>query len=98
GAECTEACGGDGFSEMRFIAKRVPAGDFDSWIAKARGTGSALDDSGYAQLAKPSKAVPPTAYRSVDPKLFDRIIDATVAGPERPAGAAWHPPTQQAGG
>ena len=89
---------GDGFSEMRFIATAVPAGDFDSWIAKARGTGSALDGAGYAALAKPSKAVPPATYRSVDPKLFERIIDETVAGPERPAGAAWHPPRQQAGG
>src|SRR5437667_10128540 len=26
---------GDGFSEMRFIAKAVPAGDFDSWVRTA---------------------------------------------------------------
>jgi len=89
---------GAGFSEMRFIAKAVPAGDFDSWVAKARGTGPALDDAGYAALAKPSKAVPPATYRSVDPKLFERIVDETASGPERPAGAARHPPTQQAGG
>jgi cytochrome o ubiquinol oxidase subunit 2 len=89
---------GDGFSEMRFIAKAVPAGDFDRWVATARGTGSALDDAGYSELAKPSKAVPPATYRSVDPKLFERIVDETASGPERPAGAAWCPPSQQAGG
>jgi cytochrome o ubiquinol oxidase subunit II len=89
---------GDGFSEMRFIAKAVPAGDFERWVAKARGTGSALDDAHYAELTKPSKAVPQMTYRSVDPKLFERIIDQTASGPERPAGAAWCPPTQQAGG
>jgi cytochrome o ubiquinol oxidase subunit 2 len=72
---------GDGFSDMRFIAKAVPAADFDGWVAQARGTGSALDDAGYAQLAKPSQAAPPTTYRSVDPKLFERIIDKTTAGP-----------------
>ena len=74
---------GDGFSDMRFVAKAVPAGDFNAWLEQARGTGSALDDAGYAELAKPkpSKAVPPTSYRSVDPKLFERIIDQTVAGP-----------------
>ena len=89
---------GDGFSEMRFIAKAVPAGDFDGWTATARGTGSTLDDAGYAKLAKPSTAVPPATYRSVEPKLFERIVDQTASGPERPAGAAWYPPSQQAGG
>jgi cytochrome o ubiquinol oxidase subunit II len=90
---------GDGFAEMRFIAKAVPAGDFDAWVAKARGTGSALDDAAYAELVKPSEAVPPTTYRSVEPKLFDRIIDQTVSGSEKAgAGAAWCPPVRQAGG
>ena len=72
---------GDGFSEMRFVVKSVPSGDFNTWLEQARGTGSALDDAGYAELAKPSKAVPPTTYRSVEPKLFERIIDQTTAGP-----------------
>src|SRR5712691_1495388 len=31
---------GDGFSDMRFIVKAVPAGDFDGWVARARGSGS----------------------------------------------------------
>ena len=43
---------GDGFSEMRFIAKAVPAGDFDAWVARVRGTGSALDNAGYARIGK----------------------------------------------
>jgi cytochrome o ubiquinol oxidase subunit 2 len=89
---------GDGFSDMRFITKAVPTGDFERWVATARSTGSALDDAHYAELTKPSKAVPPATYRSVDPKLFERIVDQTASGPERPAGAAWCPPTQQAGG
>ena len=101
---------GDGFSDMRFTAKAVSAGDFDSWVAQVRGTGSALDDAGYAELAKPSEAVPPKTYRSVEPNLFERIIDQTVSGsplPDPPphagegrvgAGAAWCPPIQQAGG
>src|SRR5207237_5215896 len=37
---------GDGFSEMRFLAKAVLAGDFNAWLEKVRGTGSALDDRG----------------------------------------------------
>jgi len=90
---------GDGFSDMRFIVKAVPAGGFDRWVATARGTGSALDDAAYAELAKPSKAVPPATYRSVDPKLFERIVDQTALGPEKARiGGAWCPPEPQAGG
>jgi cytochrome o ubiquinol oxidase subunit II len=89
---------GDGFAEMRFIAKAVPAGDFNAWIAQARGTGSALDDASYAVLAKPSIAVPPGTYRSVAPNMFERIIDQTTAVPEKArAGAAWCPPVQAGG-
>jgi cytochrome o ubiquinol oxidase subunit II len=83
---------GDGFSDMRFIAKAVSAGDFNAWLDQARGAGPVLDESGYAALAKPSKAVPPTTYRSVEPNLFERIIDLTVSGPDK-AGHA-----KQAGG
>src|SRR5246127_3056759 len=84
---------GDGFSDMRFIAKAVPAGDFNAWLEQVRGTGSALDDAGYAELAKPSKAVPPTTYRSVEPNLFKHIIDQTVAGPGKAGvNADWCPP------
>jgi cytochrome o ubiquinol oxidase subunit 2 len=91
---------GDGFSDMRFIAKAVPARDFDAWVTQARRAGSALDDAAYAELAKPSIAVPPTTYRSVEPKLFDRIIEQTVSGPEKAGvgAAAWCPPAPQAGG
>jgi cytochrome o ubiquinol oxidase subunit II len=91
---------GDGFSDMRFIAKAVPAGDFTAWLERVRGgAGPALDDNEYAKLAKPSKAAPPTTYRSVEPNLFERIIDLTVAGPGKAgAGADWCPPRRQAGG
>ena len=89
---------GDGFAEMRFIAKAVPTGDFNAWVTQVRGAGSALDDAGYAALAKPSKAVPPATYRSVEPNMFERIIYQTTAVPEKArAGAAWCPPVQAGG-
>jgi cytochrome o ubiquinol oxidase subunit 2 len=87
---------GDGFSSMRFIAKAVPPGDFNAWVAQVRGVGAALDDAAYAELAKPSRAVPPATYRSADPKLFERIIDQTVSE-KAGTGAACCPPVQQAG-
>jgi cytochrome o ubiquinol oxidase subunit II len=90
---------GDGFSQMRFVVRSVPAGDFDAWLEQVRGAGSGLDAAGYAQLARPSKAVPPTTYRSVEPKLFERIIDQTVAAPgNTDVGADWCSPLRQAGG
>jgi cytochrome o ubiquinol oxidase subunit II len=84
---------GDGFSWMRFVVKSVPAGDFNAWLEQTRGTGSGLDDASYAELAKPSQNVPPTTYRSVEPRLFERILDQTTASP----GTA-HPRMRQAGG
>jgi len=90
---------GDGFSDMRFTVTAVQAGDFDGWVAKIRGSGDALDDPGYAELAKESHAVPPKTYRSVDPKLFDRIVDQTALNPEKAhAGEAWCPPVPHTGG
>jgi cytochrome o ubiquinol oxidase subunit 2 len=89
---------GDGFSEMRFIVKSVTSADFNAWLEQARGSGSALDDAGYAALAKPSTAVPPATYHSVDPQLFDRIVEKTIAGPEKAAGAGAAPPPGRSGG
>jgi cytochrome o ubiquinol oxidase subunit 2 len=90
---------GNGFADMRFTVKAVPAGDFDGWVAQVRGAGSALDIPGYAALAKPSQAVPPTTFRAVEPKLFERIVDETTAGSQklRTSGACC-PPAPQAGG
>jgi cytochrome o ubiquinol oxidase subunit 2 len=90
---------GDGFADMRFTVTAVPAGDFDGWVSKVRGTGSALDDPGYAALTKASSAAPPTTYRAVDPKLFERIVDQTALDPEKAhAGNAWCPPAPKVGG
>jgi cytochrome o ubiquinol oxidase subunit 2 len=90
---------GDGFADMRFTVNAVSAGDFDKWLAQARGAGPALDAADYAALAKPSKAVPPATYGSVEPRLFERIVNETSAGSDNgAAGAAWCPPALQAGG
>jgi len=90
---------GDGFADMRFTVNAVLPGDFDKWIAQAHGAGSSLDAAGYAALAKPSKAVPPATFGSVEGNLFERIVNETAAGSDNgAAGAAWCPPALQAGG
>jgi cytochrome o ubiquinol oxidase subunit 2 len=68
---------GEGFPDMRFVVKAVEAGEFDGWVQKVRGSGGALDDAAYAELAKP-KVMPPATYRAADPKMFDRIIEMTT--------------------
>src|SRR5215469_3021624 len=90
---------GEGFPWMRFVVRSMPVGDFAAWLEQTRGTGSALDDAGYGELAKPSKAVPPTTYRSVEPKLFERILEQTASGSGKASiGGAWRPPPHQARG
>ena len=89
---------GDGFADMRFVAKAVSAVDFDAWVKQVRGEGTALDNAAYAQLEKPSEAVPPRTYRSVAPDLFDRIVKQTASGTaKRAVGTAQIPPAQVGG-
>jgi cytochrome o ubiquinol oxidase subunit II len=90
---------GAGFPQMRFVVEAVPAGDFTVWVAQAQGTGAALDEAGYAELAKPSTAVPASVYRSVAPRLFERIVDQTASDPARAdVGAASHDAARHGGG
>jgi cytochrome o ubiquinol oxidase subunit 2 len=65
---------GDGFADMRFAVEAVTQAEFDAWADDAKAKGQALDDAGYADLARNSSAVPPAAYRGVDPGLFDKIV------------------------
>jgi cytochrome o ubiquinol oxidase subunit II len=90
---------GDGFSGMRFVVKSVPTADFNAWLQQARGTGSGLDDASYAELAKPSQDVPATTYRSVEPKLFERILDLATGGTgDGSIAGAWCSPLHPMGG
>ncbi len=74
---------GDGYAGMAFTIDAVPAGRFDQAVTAIRGRGPDLDAAGYAELAKPSEAVPAYTYGAVSPGLFDRIVapEAPAAGP-----------------
>ena len=65
---------GEGFSDMHFDADAVPDEKFAQWLDSVRSAGPELDAKTYADLAKPSAAVAPFAYRSVAPGLFDSIM------------------------
>jgi cytochrome o ubiquinol oxidase subunit 2 len=69
---------GAGFSGMHFGFKGLSDADFDKWISDVKGAGQNLDRAGYLTLEKPSENVPPTHYASVDPKLYNAILEMCV--------------------
>ncbi|WP_443751291.1 ubiquinol oxidase subunit II [Asticcacaulis solisilvae] len=83
---------GDGFSDMQFEVKSVPAADFATWTQGAQTSGTVLDQATYTALAQQSQRVAPVIYRGVDPSLFQTIAAQKIAPgpgpePENPAHA-----------
>ena len=76
---------GDGFSDMQFQVKSVPAAQFAGWAQTVRGAGPMLDPAAYAELSRQSQRVTPITYSGVDPQLFHAIATQKIApgpGPE----------------
>jgi cytochrome o ubiquinol oxidase subunit 2 len=76
---------GDGFSDMDFQVKSVPAAEFGAWATSVRGASPALDQAAYIELKRQTQRVAPTSFGSVDPQLFHAIAIQTIppaAGPE----------------
>jgi cytochrome o ubiquinol oxidase subunit 2 len=79
---------GDGFSDMRFLVHVVPGSEFPNWRARATGEGAVLDAAAYSQLARAGSNTQVQTYRSVDPNLFERIVqrngaaDPTASAPK----------------
>jgi cytochrome o ubiquinol oxidase subunit II len=69
---------GQGFSDMRFDVKALPEDGYAKWVAEAKASGAGLDRSRYAELVKPSTNVSPSTYRSVEPGLFESIVNGTA--------------------
>lgn len=69
---------GEGFADMRFNVRAVPADAYAQWIAQTKANGSTLDNAAYADLAKQSKDVKPTTYKAVESGLFDAIVNGTA--------------------
>jgi cytochrome o ubiquinol oxidase subunit 2 len=78
---------GDGFPGMQFKVQALPADQFAMWAQGSRGTGTALDAQGYAELSKPTSYVKPMTYGAVAPGLFDAIVTDRVQQLHRPQAA-----------
>lgn len=79
---------GEGFADMAFNLRAVPARQYAQWIGETKGHGAALDNQAYAALAAPSKNTAPVTYKSVDPALFDAIVSETAEHGHALPGAA----------
>jgi cytochrome o ubiquinol oxidase subunit 2 len=87
---------GNGFSDMHFDVRALPAEAYAKWLADAKSGGAPpLDKSAYAELVKPSENVAPIIYRSVTQGLFETIVDGTA--PEAPA-SSYDPTAKPSGG
>jgi cytochrome o ubiquinol oxidase subunit 2 len=81
---------GDGFSDMHFEVRAVPAGEFTAWVETTRGNGQKLDSKSYVELEKQSINLPATSFSDVEPDLFKKIVMLSL-----PAGPG--PPTEDSG-
>ena len=70
---------GDGFSDMQFQVKSVPAAEFDSWVESVRSSGPVLDRAAYAGLLQPTQRDPASSFRAVDPQLFQAVATQKIA-------------------
>ncbi len=69
---------GAGFADMHFKLRGLDQAGFDQWVARAKGSGQALDLAAYMRLVKPSEKVPVTYFAAVDPGLYRRILERCV--------------------
>ncbi|WP_424813372.1 ubiquinol oxidase subunit II [Roseococcus sp. YIM B11640] len=69
---------GAGFSGMRFRFHGLSEPDFAAWVGQVRLSEGAMDRATFLALERPSENVPPRRYSSVDPTLFDAIVNMCV--------------------
>lgn len=65
---------GKGFAGMKFTAKSTTDDRYESWVQRVKSTGSTLDESSYAELAKPSTNNKVQYYMLGNNKLYDTVI------------------------
>ena len=65
---------GDGFSDMHFEVRAVPADQFTTWVDDTRKAGPVLDSASYANLSKQSLNVKPFVFHDVEAGLFQKIV------------------------
>jgi cytochrome o ubiquinol oxidase subunit 2 len=65
---------GAGYADMIFTARVMSPAAFDQWVAAGRRSVHHLDETAYAQLAKPRSDAATKLYSLTDPDLFDSVL------------------------
>ena len=69
---------GAGFSGMRFRFHALDEAGFEQWVGKVRESGQELGREGYLELEKPSVREPVHHFASVDPALYEAVLNRCV--------------------
>ncbi len=81
---CPPIISGDGFSDMHFDVRALPAEQFAAWVARRRAQAARLDPAQLCRACQAEHNVPPVTYRDVDPALFHKIVTQQIAAWARP--------------
>ncbi|WP_098104780.1 ubiquinol oxidase subunit II [Novosphingobium sp. PC22D] len=69
---------GAGFSHMRFAVNGLDDAGFAAWARDARQSRNTLDRLAYLRLEQPSENEPHRRFASVEPGLFDAVVNMCV--------------------
>ncbi|MFT3812035.1 MAG: ubiquinol oxidase subunit II [Acidovorax sp.] len=69
---------GLGFAGMTFKFHGLSTADFNQWVQQAKAGGKTLDKATYLQLAKPSERDPVQRFASVEPGLYNKVLERCV--------------------
>lgn len=78
---------GEGFAKMRFKADVKTPADFAAWMKRSGTSGEALSMAAYHRLAVPSVPNRTLVFSSVEPGLFDDIVNNKMTMPMHEMGA-----------
>jgi cytochrome o ubiquinol oxidase subunit 2 len=82
---------GDGFANMHFDVRALPAEEFNAWIEAARAKGPTLNPETYRALTRQSTNIPPFTYSTVEPQLFQKIVTQKLPPGPGPQTGRPHP-------
>jgi cytochrome o ubiquinol oxidase subunit II len=76
---------GDGFPDMAFNVHALVPAEFEAWAERTRAVeGPSLDETSYRMLLRQTENVKPYTYRSVQPGLFEEIVQKKLPPGEGP--------------
>jgi len=69
---------GDGFSDMKFIARVTTKAQFDQWVKTVKQSKATLTSDAYNQLVVPSIKHPQQSFSAVNKTIFETVVMKTM--------------------